>query len=258
MEAPNIQYALTGDGVNIAYYAMGKGAPLVYLSTYPFEHLELDWRIGERRRFYEPFVANHRMVRFDGRGVGLSEGAVTDFSLDARVLDVEAIVDRLSVDRFALRGFLFNGPVAVAYAVRHPERVSHLVLFEAVADAHELSGLSTWQAIRGLVDTDWNVAAGTIASMGSGWEAGEPARAFAQFMRACVSQAVAKRVLEAWQSFDVTPVLPQLRVPTLVLQREGVPLPTVSSAKRLAALIPNPRHVSSGIVEEAVLGNVAR
>ena len=123
--APRMQYARAADGVSIACWMLGRGTPLVYLAGGPWSHVEL-WDIPECRGWYERLAQQRLLVRYDVRGTGLSERAVADYSLEALRQDVEAVVDRLDLARFALFGAADAGPVAIAYAARHPERVSHL------------------------------------------------------------------------------------------------------------------------------------
>ena len=129
---PRIQYARAADGVSIAFWTLGRGTPLVYLAGGPWSHVEL-WDIPECRRWYERLAEQRMLVRFDVRGTGLSERDVSDYSLEALLLDLEAVVDRLGLARFALFGAADAGPVAIAYAARHPERVARLVLWCAWA-----------------------------------------------------------------------------------------------------------------------------
>ena len=96
-----IQYAKTADGVSIAFWTVREGMPLVYLTGGPWSHIEL-WQVPECRRWYERLRQKKTLVRYDVRGTGLSEREVTDFSLDAQLLDLEAVVDRLGLDRFNL------------------------------------------------------------------------------------------------------------------------------------------------------------
>ena len=117
---PRIQYAKTSDGVDIAYWTMGEGPPLVYVWSMPFSNVQIEWQIPEVRRLYERIGKKHQLIRFDARGCGMSAGDVGDFSLDAYSLDLEAVVERLGLKRFALMAFLHAGPVAIAYSVRNP------------------------------------------------------------------------------------------------------------------------------------------
>ena len=98
-----VQYAKTADGVSIALWTLGEGEPLVYMTGGPWNHIEL-WDIPECRRWYERLAQNRMLVRYDVRGTGLSDREVVDYSLDAKVLDLEAVVNQLGLDRFSLFG----------------------------------------------------------------------------------------------------------------------------------------------------------
>ncbi|MEE8518724.1 MAG: hypothetical protein V3S98_06330, partial [Dehalococcoidia bacterium] len=113
---PRIQYARTADGVSIAYYTLGEGMPLVAMPSPPLSHLELEWQNPEYRRWHEWLAEKRMVVRYDGRGSGLSDRDVTDFSLEAHLLDLDAVVERLGLDRFALFAPIHSGPVGIAYA----------------------------------------------------------------------------------------------------------------------------------------------
>jgi pimeloyl-ACP methyl ester carboxylesterase len=134
---PRIQYVTTPDGVRIAYatFGEGDGVPLVVLRSSQVSHVEAEWRLSRQLSEYGIFVeqlaSGRRVVRLDVRGGGLSDRDVTDRSLDARVGDVETVVARVGLERFAIAASTDAGLLAIAYATRHPERVSHLVLYDA-------------------------------------------------------------------------------------------------------------------------------
>ena len=158
MAEPQVQYAKTSDGVNIAYCTLGEGTPFIQMASV-FSHLQLEWHHPGFRAWYERLAEKRMLVRYDGRGTGLSERDVTDYSLDTRVRDLEAVVERLGFDRFALWGTADWGPVAVAYAVRHPERVSHLILWCTYASTSDQAWAKT---LDDLIMTDWEMATETI------------------------------------------------------------------------------------------------
>ncbi len=240
---PRIQYAQAEDGVSIAYYALGEGKPLVYMTAWPYQHLQLEWHNRLHSRLYELILEKRRLIRFDGRGAGLSEQSVGDFSLEARLLDLEAVVERLSLETFDLLGHSASGPLAIAYAARNPNRLSHLVLWDTYTSGAEFLAIPQTRALIGLLDTDWEMFTETTAHVIFGWSQGEEARRYAAFMRECVSQDNARATTAARREVDVTELLPRVDTPTLVVQYRGVAFPGVDSARGLASRIPNARLV---------------
>ncbi len=236
-----IRYAHTADGVSIAFRTLGQGVPLVYLAGGPWAHVEL-WQVSECRQWYERLARGRMLVRHDVRGTGLSERDVTDHSLDALVGDVEAVVDRLGLERFALLGAVDAGPVAVAYAVRHLERVSHLVLWCAWARTADIAS-PRFRAWLGLIDQDWELMTETCAHLALGWSGGDVGRQAAVWLRQVVTRETARAALAALATFDATPLLPQVQVPTLVLHRRDIAWLPVAIAREIAARLPNARLV---------------
>lgn len=236
---PRIRYATTADGVSIAFWTLGEGSPLVYMAGGPWSHIEL-WDIPECRRWYERLAKKRMLVRYDVRGTGFSERDVSDHSLDALVLDVEAVVNRLGLDGFDIFGAADAGPVAVAYADRHPERVSRLILWCSWARRSDIDSprIRAWL---GLMDQDWELMTDTCAHLALGWSAGEVGRYAARRLRESVTPEAAKAALAARSEFDVTNLLPKLKVPTLVLHRGGIPWLPVDIARELASRIPDAR-----------------
>jgi class 3 adenylate cyclase len=164
---------------------------------------------------------------------------VTDYSLDAHVLDLEAVVDRLGLERFDLFAFYHGGPAAIAYAARHPERVSHLVLWCSWARGSDVVRSPLIQTMREFIRQNWETYTETAAGSLLGWSEPEAAHRFAVFLRECVTPEAAQTALEAMTSFDVAELLPQIRTPTLVLHRRGLPFPDAGVARGLASQIPD-------------------
>ncbi len=238
MTEPRIQYAKTEDGVSIAFSSLGDGKPLVQMVSW--SHLQLEWQVPELGRWYERLAEKRMLVRYDDRGTGLSERDVTDLSLEARILDLEAVVDRLGLETLALLANQYEGPVAIAYAARHPKQVSRLILwcsFARVSDAAspQLRGLGR------LLDTNWELYTETMAHAMFGWSEGEPARRWAALLREGLTHEEARAAADAMREWDVTDLLPNLRTPTLVLHRRQAPFPDVRVARQLAATIPDAR-----------------
>src|SRR3972149_2465797 len=156
---PHIQYAKTADGVSIAFCTLGQGAPAVQMPLRPWSHIQAQWRLPVYREVPKSRARDRLLVRYDGRGTGVSDRNVTEFSLEADLLDMEAVVDRLNLETFVLTAASLSSPIAIAYAARHPQRVSRLVLPAAYARAASfLSG-----AMRSLRDTSWELYTETIA-----------------------------------------------------------------------------------------------
>jgi class 3 adenylate cyclase len=240
---PRIQYAKTADGVRIAFWTLGEGQPLVQMPNLPFSHIQLEWQDPRSRASCERLAEKRKLVRYDGRGTGLSDREVTDFSLDTQMLGLEAVVDRLGLQRFALFAPANSGPAAIAYAAQHPERVSHLVLWCSWARASDWSHSPRLRALRGLVNRDWETYTETYAHVVVGWSAGAEAQQVAALMRESVTQAAMQAWAEAVPRFDVTDLLPQVRSPTLVLHRRQYHLLDVEVARGLASRIPDARLV---------------
>ena len=151
---PRIQYAKTEDGVSIAFWTLGEGEPAVWINTPPFSHIQLEWQWPVARRAYEKLAQRRRLVRYDGRGSGLSDRDDATFSLETHLLDLEAVVGALGLQRLALLAYGDAGPVAIAYAAQHPEKVTHLVLWATYAQ----SGFEDEPDVQGLLallDRDW-------------------------------------------------------------------------------------------------------
>jgi class 3 adenylate cyclase len=236
---PRIQYARTADGVNIAFWTLGEGAPLVELPTLPVSHIQMEWEIPDWRRWYEPLARTRTVVRYDCRGAGLSDRDVTDFSLEAQLMDLAAVVDRLGDDKLALLAPIHSGPVAIAYTARHPERVSHLVLWHSWARTRDAASSAQMAALARMRNTDWEMYSETVAHTLLGWSEGDPAHRYAELMRECIAPETLNKALAAIAQFDVEELLPQVKVPTLVVHRRELSWLSADVARGLASRIPD-------------------
>jgi len=237
---PRIQYAKTADGVSIAFWTLGQGMPLVQMPALPWSHMQLEWQNPDQRRWYERVAEKRKLVRYDGRGSGLSDRNVADYSVDAHILDLEAVVERLGVQRFALLGGFTGAPVAIAYAARHPEAVSHLALWCPWARPRGARA----HALQALLEGDWELFLETVANAAFGWWAAEQAHLHAGYMRESVTAEAGRAILSALVQFDVATVLTQVRSPTLILHRRQTPTLGAEGAevaKGLASRIPDAR-----------------
>lgn len=241
-----IQFCTAADDVRIAYASVGKGPAVVKAANW-LSHLELDWDAPIWSPLFRELARDHFFVRYDERGNGLSDWDVSEVSFDAFVTDLETVTDALALERFALLGISQGGAVSIEYAVRHPERVSHLILFGAYAAGWRVEAtprtIKEREAVITLTETGWgqdNVAYRQIFSSTFMPSAtADELNWFNEFQRRTTSPENAARFLSAFGDIDVRHRLEEVRVPTLVihsLQDRRIP---VSSGRDIAASIPN-------------------
>jgi len=241
MTEPRIQYAQTQDGVSIAFWTIGEGEPLVYMPVLPFSHCQGEWQLAELRSWYERLAEKRMVVRYDCRGFGSSQRNVSDYSLEAHMRDIEAVADHLGLERFALWSGAIAGPMAIAYAVHHPERVSHLLLWCSWAGASDFYESPRARVLRATRDTDWEMYTETVAHAARGWGEVRESEPYAVIIREGATKEAARAAMDIAYEFDVTALLPQVKTPTLLLHRREAPYPDVDVARGLASRIPNAR-----------------
>ena len=137
---PRLRFARTQDGVTIAFWREGEGMPIVHMPWLPWSHVQLEWQNPEMQRWYEALMQEGCLVRYDGRGTGLSDRSPEDFSLEAQIMDIEAVVDSLDAERFVLMSVYNSGPSALAYAARKPQRLAGLILWCVYANGEDYNG----------------------------------------------------------------------------------------------------------------------
>ena len=240
-EQPQIQYAKAADGVRIAYWSVGEGAPLLHMPPFPVSNIQKEWGFAPQRRFYEDLVSTLQLVRYDCRGAGLSDREVSDYSLEAHSRDIIAVADRLGLERFALLGYGHSGGIAIDFAARHPERVSHLVLWCAYPRGADYGRVQRVQTFQTLMDQDWDFWTRAEALRLSEYEGGETSQYFLEYVRDSVTKEGSKAVVAELRKIDVTALMAKVQVPTLVLHRSGLAAITVEMAREMAATIPNAR-----------------
>jgi DNA-binding CsgD family transcriptional regulator/pimeloyl-ACP methyl ester carboxylesterase len=239
MGAPLIRYTKTSDGVSIAYWRLGNGAPVVQLPSFPHSHILKEWEIPAQRRMFEMAASDGTFVRYDGRGTGLSQRDVHNFSLDAMLRDLEAVVSVLRSKQVVLSGPVNAGAVAIAYAARNPERVSHLILWSPVVDGSVPRDNDDLRGLRKLAETNWELFIQTVAHALSGWSEGEVALQYAEVVREGITQSTLLKMVAATHEWNVWEELPQVRCPTLVLHRPEMKLIPAGMTERIVAAIPN-------------------
>lgn len=234
-----MQYATAADGVRVAFGTAGSGPILIRLPSLPFSHSQLDWERDDP--FYNRLAANWTIVQLDPRGTGLSDREVTDFSIDKRILDIEAVLDELGVDSAPLHAIGWSAPPAVTMAVRTPERVSHLILDDAQVKIEEFMAIPQIRALDQLTG-QWDTFLEYLAYMIYGYGR-EQAKPIVEFMKACVSAEGARRIFDATRGDDVTGLLQQITQPVLILQHTGTTPEAVQSTRRVSAMIQNSRLI---------------
>ena len=251
MSAQAIRFCTSFDGTRIAYAASGEGPPLVKAPHW-LTHLEHEAASPVWRSWLERLGQGRALVRCDQRGCGLSDRDARRFSLDSYVNDLEAMVDAARLERFALFGHSQGGAVAVAYAARHPERVSHLVLLGAYARGVYRRGLpperlAEGEALLKLIEAGWGrddaVYRQMFATQFLPGATLEQLKAFAELQRLSASPETAAVVIRSFFDIDVREAAPRVRCPTLVLHaREDIRVP-FEEGRLLAGLIPDARLV---------------
>src|SRR5690242_20583671 len=243
MRVPRISYARSADGVSLAFTVVGDGPALVFVPWVPFSNLRMEWQNPLLHQVFEQLAQELTLVHYDGRGTGHSQRDVTDVSLEAMVSDLEAVISRTGLTQVSLLGQYNACPHAIAYAARHPERVSRMVLFGGSARGWTAMSARQTQALLSLIEQDWDLFADTAAHQWMGWSAGEAGRAVADGIRGAVTPRIARATMQASSAADVTELLPRVAARTLVLHpREMAQIP-VSVARSLALGMPRGRLV---------------
>jgi class 3 adenylate cyclase len=235
-----IRFCTTSDGVRIAYAVAGEGPPLVVVPGW-VSHLELLWDNPRFRPLIELFAEHLSYIRYDKRGTGLSDRDVTDFSLDARVLDLEAVIDDLQLGTVALHGMSEGGPVAIAYTAKHPERVSRLALQGTFGRPHFRK--ETTDALIALVAAEWALGSETLSNIFMPGASREELDWFLKLQREGATRKGAAAMLEANVKTDVSTLLSQINVPTLVVHARGDRAIPFEAGRELAGMIPDARLV---------------
>jgi len=245
----DIRFCKTEDGVRIAYAKVGEGPPLVRVLGW-FTHLEFDWNAPWMKSYVQEMASRYSYIRYDGRGVGLSDREITDFSVDCLVKDLEAVVDALGFEQVTLWGISQGGPVAITYAARHPERVSHLVLngtFARPRPPKDQKELKLRQAMLTLIREGWGsdspIYRQTFTAMFMPNADPEQLNWFTELQRVSTSPENAANFLTQLAGFDVTDLLPGIQTPTIVFHSRGDRAVPFEGGRELAASIPNARFV---------------
>jgi len=258
----DIHFCMTRDDVRLAYSRIGSGPPLVKTGNW-MTHLEFDFETPIWRHLYRELSLDHTLIRYDARGNGLSDRDV-EVSFETFVTDLETVVDAAGLDRFALLGISQGCAISIAYAVRHPQRVGHLILF---------GGYPVGWAKRARSAAEKEQGAAMLTLMRLGWGQENPAFRqlftsqfipggtkeqadwFNELQRISATPEDAVRNLIANGDTDVGELLAQVSVPTLVMHSRDDARVPFDQGRRLAAGIPGARFVPLPSSNHLILEN---
>ena len=245
-----IRYARAADGVRIAYAIAGSGPPLVKAGNW-LSHLKYEWVTPVWRHLMLRLAERHTLIRYDSRGNGMSDWEVKELSLDAWVGDLATVVDAIGLRRFPLFGISQGSAICIAYAVRHPERVSHLILYGGWAvGARKRSPESAERskAFTTLMRQGWGQDNPAFRQLFAGRLMPEASKeqmdSFNELQRRSATPEGAARSVETWTEIDIRDLLPKVTTPTLVMHIRNDSTVQFSSGEELADGIPGARFVA--------------
>ena len=246
-----IRFCTTSDGVKLAYAISGEGAPLVMSASW-LTHLEHQWRSLAWRPWLEAFSNEHTVLRYDSRGCGLSDREVGDISFETWVQDLECVVEAAGFEKFSLLGTCQGGPIAMAYAARHPERVTHLVLYGTYVRGRlkrtDLPNqVEKARVLLDLLQLGWGQENHAFLQVwASQFQPGgslEHLRSWSEQQQAATSCETAARLLPISWHLDMTQALQHIACPVLVAHANRDAVAPIEEGRLLAGMIPDARFV---------------
>ena len=236
MDAPPIQYARTGDGVNVAFWTLGQGQPLIVQSQSPYSHCQALWRVSRAQKWFSHLAAGRQLVYFDHRGQGMSDREASDYSPEGCALDIAAVADRLSLERFDLFGVGYASPGAIQFAADHPQRVRRLALWQPLSHAATIQ--HRLDILLPLIDDNFDFFIEASMRWGNPDITPEQMPAAVAWVRLCVDPPALRAAYEAYAQVDVRDALRRVQAPALVLDRRGDRVLTESALAEVAAALP--------------------
>jgi pimeloyl-ACP methyl ester carboxylesterase/DNA-binding CsgD family transcriptional regulator len=243
----HVRFCTARDGVRLAYAVHGSGPPLVRVATW-LSHLELDWESPVWRHWHQQLGGRHTLLRYDERGCGLSDTNIGDPSVDVWVGDLEAVVDAAGLERFAMLGVSQGAAVAVAYAARHPDRVSDLVLYGGYARGRRFRGQDEEEdAIIGAIRAGWKAPNPAFRRVFGALflPDGTPAQMawYEDLLWRTTTAAAAIGLYRARGGLNVCELASQVQARTLVMHARDDRVVPVEEGRLLATLIPDAHFV---------------
>ncbi len=242
---PELRFATDKRGKRIAYTIVGSGPPLVCVPGW-VSHQGQAWATPPQAgpgTFYRRLAEHHTVVTYDKVGTGLSDREREEFTLDAEVDDLKAVIDHARLRRPAVLGISEGGPCAIAYTARYPRQVSKLALYATYAYGPGVARPEQQAAFVTLVRGSWGLGSRAMADMFMPDASGEALEQFAHMQRANATAEVAAKLIEYVYSVDVTGLLSRIRMPTLVVHGTSDRAISFRLGRELAAGLPNARLV---------------
>lgn len=224
----------SADGARVAYAVAGSGPPLVYVAGW-VSHLEMSWALPAERAYYEALAQGRTLVRYDKPGCGLSERTPPEhYSMAQELAALDAVVAAAGAERFELMGASSGAAVAAAWAARHPERVSRLVLYGGWVNGADVAAPEIQTHVLGLIRQHWGLASGLLADVfAPDADAGTRA-AFVRYQQLAADAETACAMLGAAYRVDLRDLLPRIEAPTLVVHRDRDRAAPIGEGRRLA------------------------
>ena len=242
----DIRYCRLPNGCNIAWSSAGKGYPLVRSLGW-FTNLEVEWNSPVASPFWQKLANRYQLIRYDGRGMGLSDRDVEKFSAETRLEDLEAVIEASGVEKCALMGLSEGGTTAIEYAAKHPGRVSQLILWGSFLVVPNPEEVPQFGAIARLVPQYWGSESAAFHQMFTAMFLPDgnatQNKLFNEMQRTSATPETAFAFMKSIGDLDVREVASEVNIPALVMHRKGDLVIPVKHGQRMAAQLPNARMV---------------
>jgi class 3 adenylate cyclase len=233
-----IEYATTSDGYAIAMATSGAGPVLISLPSPPDNHVGLEWADPARRAGLEALGRYRTIVRFDGRGTGLSDREISSYTIEDRLRDLEAVVARTGAAKVSIMTGGFGCQLAIAYAARYPERVDALILVNPYLSGHEFMPADQLPMWRGMLKANYRLFTDAVGAEYFGWGQ-DGARSYGDYLRQCVTQEAASLIYDAMITEELAEDAAMVTAPVLILQVKESGIGSPRAARRVATRIPH-------------------
>lgn len=238
-----IRYARSRDGTALAWAEVGEGPPLLRAGHW-MSHLEHDWKSPVWRPLLDRLANGRRLVRFDPRGTGLSDRVLGNGGLEAFVDDLETVADAAGLDRFPIYAISQSVPIAIAFAVRHPERVSRMILNNGLIQGEFVRGeAEKTEALIAMIRTGWGVPGSpfmkAIATIFMPQSTPEELDSLVETQLVSATPDTAAELRRQIAGIDVSDRLGDIRCPVRIMHCEHDAVQPPEQSRRMAAMIPN-------------------